>query len=117
LKKIMALAMATSLSVSAQVADDISFYDIIVKGSLFRPLGWVEPNEKPKYKLIGTRVNDDGSAWAYMSLDGNRYIINALRVGNEIDGTELQKTLAEVGKVLGRDGKRFNPHHQKKGNA
>ena len=49
MKKIMALAMATSLSVSAQVADDISFYDIIVKGSLFRPLGWVEPNEKPKY--------------------------------------------------------------------
>ena len=86
----MALAMATSLSVSAQVADDISFYDIIVKGSLFRPLGWVEPNEKPKYKLIGTRVNDDGSAWAYMSLDGNRYIINALRVGNEIDGTVVK---------------------------
>tara|TARA_Y100000588_G_C14244832_1_gene921001 strand:- start:1940 stop:2509 length:570 start_codon:yes stop_codon:yes gene_type:complete len=88
---IMILMVAISLTASSQVTDDISFYEIIVKGSLFRPLGWTEPNKKPKYKLIGTRVNDDGSAWAYMSLDGNRYVINALRVGNNIDGTTVKE--------------------------
>ena len=29
----------------------------------------------------------------------------------------LQDALGEVGKILGRDGKRFNPQHPKKGNA
>ena len=34
----------------------------------------------------------------------------------ELEG-KLQTALAEVGKILGRDGSRFNPQHPKKGNA
>tara|TARA_Y100000593_G_scaffold34609_2_gene67983 strand:- start:389 stop:922 length:534 start_codon:yes stop_codon:yes gene_type:complete len=73
-------------------ANDESHYDVISRpGHLFRPLGWEAPQKKSRYKLIGTRISDDGTGWAYMSLDGNRYVINALRVGNDFDGSVVKE--------------------------
>ena len=69
------------------VASDESHYDVISRpGHLFCPLGWESPQKKSRYKLVGTRISEDGTGWAYVSLDGNRYVVNALRVGNSFDG-------------------------------
>ena len=58
------------------VASDEKHYDIISRPEhLFRPLGWQAPQKKSRYKLVGTRISEDGSAWAYMSQDGRRYVV------------------------------------------
>ena len=70
---------------------DFSHYEVIIrKEHLFRPLGWVSPKQEKKYKLVGTRIADDGTGWAYFSFDGNRYVVNALRVGNDFDESVIR---------------------------
>ena len=74
------------------VASDESHYDVISRpGHLFCPLGWEAPQKKSRYKLVGTRISEDGTGWAYVSLDGNRYVVNALRVGNSFDGSVVKE--------------------------
>ena len=47
-------------------------------------------SEKISYKLVGTRISEDGTGWAYVSLDGNSYVVNALRVGNSFYGSVVK---------------------------
>ena len=71
---------------------DFSHYEVVChEGHLFRPLGWEAPQKKSRYKLVGTRISEDGTGWAYVSLDGNRYVVNALRVGNSFDGSVVKE--------------------------
>jgi hypothetical protein len=73
-------------------ASDFSHYEVVChEGHLFRPLGWEAPQKKSRYKLVGTRISEDGTGWAYVSLDGNRYVVNALRVGNSFDGSVVKE--------------------------
>ena len=83
------------------VEEDISFYDIIVQGNIFRPLGWVRPTEKPKYKLIGTKVNHDGTSLAFVS-DNNYINISALRVGDSLNGNLVE--VITTRKVIMKNG-------------
>ena len=85
------------------VASDEKHYDIISRPEhLFRPLGWKAPQKKSRYKLVGTRISEDGSAWAYMSQDGRRYVVTALRVGNNFDGSVVEEIT--VRKVVMKNG-------------
>ena len=82
---------------------DFSHYEVITrKEHLFRPLGWVSPKQRKKYKLVGTRIADDGTGWAYFSFDGNRYVVNALRVGNDFDESVIKEIT--VRKVVMENG-------------
>ena len=82
---------------------DFSHYEVIIrKEHLFRPLGWVSPKQEKKYKLVGTRIADDGTGWAYFSFDGNRYVVNALRVGNDFDESVIKEIT--VRKVVMENG-------------
>ena len=85
------------------VASDEKHYGIISRPEhLFRPLGWQAPQKKTRYKLVGTRISEDGSAWAYMSQDGRRYVVTALRVGNNFDGSVVKEIT--VRKVVMKNG-------------
>ena len=72
------------------------------------------PEEKFARKCNGT-INIALARFNTILLHLIKYPLLAEQYSAQVE--ELQKTLAEVGKVLGRDGRRFNPHHQKKGNA
>ena len=85
------------------VASDEKHYDIISRpGHLFRPLGWKAPQKKTRYKLVGTRISEDGTGWAYMSQDGRRYVVTALRVGNNFEGSVVKEIT--VRKVVMENG-------------
>ena len=82
---------------------DFSHYEVVChEGHLFRPLGWEAPQKKSRYKLVGTRISEDGTGWAYVSLDGNRYVVNALRVGNDFDESVIKEIT--VRKVVMENG-------------
>ena len=100
--KVIVMALAISLPVSANVTEDISFYEIIAKGNIFRPLGWTEPIKKPKYKLLGTKIDEDGTGWAYMSFDGSRAVMSVFRVGTKIDNVKVKEIT--VRKVVMENG-------------
>ena len=100
--KMVAIAMAMGLSVSAQSIETEKHYDVIKDNNLFRPLGWTAPQYKPKYKLVGTKIDEDGTGWAYMSLDGGRAVMSVYRVGTEIDNVKVKEIT--VRKVVMENG-------------
>ena len=84
-------------------SSDENHYDIISRpGHLFRPLGWKAHQKKTRYKLVGTRISEDGTGWAYMSQDGRRYVVTALRVGNNFEGSVVKEIT--VRKVVMENG-------------
>ena len=91
--------------------DDIDFYEIIVHGNLFRPLGWVQPSKKPKYKLVSTKVNEDGTSLAYLS-DNNYRNISIVSVGDSLNGIKidsitLRRVIMENGDIYELPAVRF----------
>ena len=74
-----------------QESSDYSHYRVISRDSLFRPLGWTRPIKERRYKLIGTKIDDDGTGWAYMSTSGSRDVMTVFRVGSQIEGVSIKE--------------------------
>ena len=55
--------------------ENIAFYKTIIDHNLFRPLGWIPPNNEPAYSLVGTAVNPNGAISQATLLEkrSNRY--------------------------------------------
>ena len=117
--------IAPSLESQIQESSDYSHYRIISRDNLFRPLGWTRPIKERRYKLIGTKIDDDGTGWAYMSTSGSRDVMTVFRVGSQIEGVSIkeiasrkvvmengefyeQKSVEFLGDEKGRSG-RSNP--------
>ena len=64
---LMGMMMALLSNAFGQIADDATYYRIITRNNLFRPLGWTPPEKKLQWYLIGTKIDEDGTGWAYMS--------------------------------------------------
>ena len=74
------------------VDDFESHYSIVCShGHLFKPLGWARPIKERRYKLIGTKIDDDGTGWAYMSTSGSRDVMTVFRVGSQIEGVSIKE--------------------------
>ena len=87
-----------------QESSDYSHYRVISRDNLFRPLGWTRPIKERRYKLIGTKIDDDGTGWAYMSTSGSRDVMTVFRVGSQIEGVSIKeitsrKVVMENGEV------------------
>lgn len=85
-----------------QESSDYSHYRVISRDSLFRPLGWTRPIKERRYKLVGTKIDDDGTGWAYMSTDGTRSIMTVFRVGTKVEGSPIKEITSR--KVLLENG-------------
>ena len=88
-------------------SDDFkSHYSIVSSRShLFKPLGWTAPNNKSKYKLLGTKVvgdNAETGTWAYMSTNG---AIAVITEGDSFDGSLVKEITAR--KVLLENGETY----------
>ena len=75
---------------STQVADDAEYYRIITRNNLFRPLGWPTPEKKLQWYLIGTKIDEDGTGWAYMSRNPEGLITSVVRVGIDYAGSRVK---------------------------
>ena len=97
--------IAPSLESQIQESSDYSHYRVISRDSLFRPLGWTRPIKERRYKLIGTKIDDDGTGWAYMSTSGSRDVMTVFRVGSQIEGMSIKKITSR--KVIMENGETY----------
>ena len=72
-----------------------AFYKTIIDNDLFRPLGWMPPNNEPSYRLEGTAVNQNGviSQATLLELRSNRY--HFVTIGTELDGMTVKDIQAK----------------------
>ena len=87
---IMGMLLALGTTAFGQIADDYEYYKIITDNNLFRPLGWKPPVRKLPYYLIGTKVEEGGTAWAYMSRNPEGLVTSVVRVGIDIAGSRVK---------------------------
>ena len=78
--------IAPSLESQSQESSDYSYYRVISRDSLFRPLGWTPP-KKERSVLLGTVIHN-GEKIAYVK---SRKNINLIRVGNLLDGSQVKE--------------------------
>ena len=91
MKKILILVISLfPLMASTQVADDAEYYRIITRNNLFRPLGWTPPEKKLQWYLIGTKIDEDGTGWAYMSRNPEGLVTSVVRVGIDYAGSRVK---------------------------
>ena len=62
----------------------------ITHNNLFRPLGWTPPEKKLKWYLIGTKIDEDGTGWAYMSRNPEGLVTSVVRVGIDYAGSRVK---------------------------
>ena len=86
----MGMLLALGTTAFGQIADDYEYYKIITDNNLFRPLGWKPPVRKLPYYLIGTKVEEGGTAWAYMSRNPEGLVTSVVRVGIDIAGSRVK---------------------------
>ena len=87
---IVGMLMAMVTTAYGQVADDAEYYRIITRNNLFRPLGWTPPEKKLQWYLIGTKINEDGTGWAYMSRNPEGLVTSVVRVGIDYAGSRVK---------------------------
>ena len=93
--KIVIIGTLMSLITTAygQMPDDgigFGYYRIITHNNLFRPLGWTPPEKKLKWYLIGTKIDEDGTGWAYMSRNPEGLVTSVVRVGIDYAGSRVK---------------------------
>ena len=71
-------------------APDQSYYQVISDYSLFRPLGWKQPDTSPKYQLIATKIPAQGVPKALIkeSRSNKTYYVS---VGEKIEDAKVEK--------------------------
>ena len=71
-------------------APDQSYYQVISDYSLFRPLGWKQPDTSPKYQLIATKIPAQGLPKALIkeSRSNKTYYVS---VGEKIEDAKVEK--------------------------
>ena len=87
---LMGMMMALLSNAFGQIADDATYYRIITRNNLFRPLGWTPPEKKLQWYLIGTKIDEDGTGWAYMSRNPEGLITSVVRVGIDYAGSRVK---------------------------
>ena len=126
--KLVALTMAVTFGASAEMTDaDERHYQCISDYSLFRPLGWKQPNTKPQYRLLGTKVVGDDAktgTWAYMSQSNDWGVVTVIKEGVEFAGSIVKeitnrKVVMENGDVYRQSAVEFldNTTNKRKSNA
>ena len=71
-------------------ASDRAYYQVITDYSLFRPLGWRQPDTSPKYQLIATKIPVQGAPKALIkeTRSNKTYYVG---VGEEIQEAKVDK--------------------------
>ena len=71
-------------------ASDRAYYQVITDYSLFRPLGWQQPDTSPKYQLIATKIPIQGAPKALIreTRSNKTYYVG---VGEEIQEAKVEK--------------------------
>ena len=87
---VLSILLAIPQVGNSQVADDATYYRIITRNNLFRPLGWTPPEKKLQWYLIGTKIDEDGTGWAYMSRNPEGLITSVVRVGIQYAGSRVK---------------------------
>ena len=87
---LMGMMMALLSNAFGQIADEATYYRIITRNNLFRPLGWTPPEKKLQWYLIGTKIDEDGTGWAYMSRNPEGLITSVVRVGIDYAGSRVK---------------------------
>ena len=90
---------------------DISYYDVISnEGHLFMPLGWIKPDTKPRYELIGTIMGEDFARAYVRNIRRNRLLVVSVgdSVGSDVvDSISTNKVKMKSGKSYVGDGLSF----------
>ena len=90
---------------------DISYYDVISnEGHLFMPLGWINPDTKPRYELIGTIIGEDFARAYVRNIRRNRLLVVSVgdSVGNDVvDSISTNKVKMKSGESYVGDGLSF----------
>merc|ERR1712138_356717 len=75
---------------SQESGPDQSYYQVISDYSLFRPLGWKQPDTSPKYQLIATKIPTQGVPKALIkeSRSNKTYYVS---VGEKIEDAKVEK--------------------------
>ena len=93
-------ALATALTVAIPIgaemtaADKKHYAPVFCDTHIFRPLGYRTPNNKPRYKLLGTKVvgkNVDTGTWAYMSRSNDWGIVTVIKEGVTFNGSIVKE--------------------------
>ena len=93
-------ALATALTVAIPIgaemteADKKHYAPVSCDTHIFRPLGYRTPVNKPRYKLLGTKVvgkNVDTGTWAYMSRSNDWGIVTVIKEGVSFNGSVVKE--------------------------
>ena len=90
----MALTVAPPLGAEMTAADKKHYAPVSCDTHIFRPLGYRTPNNKPRYKLLGTIVvgkNVDTGTWAYMSRSNDWSIVTVIKEGVTFNGSIVKE--------------------------
>ena len=90
----MALTVAPPLGAEMTAADKKHYAPVSCDTHIFRPLGYRTPNNKPRYKLLGTKVvgkNVDTGTWAYMSRSNDWGIVTVIKEGVSFNGSVVKE--------------------------
>ena len=86
--------MLMALHMEMTEADKKHYAPVSCDTHLFRPLGYRTPNNKPNYKLIGTRVVGKDAltgTWAYMSRSNDWGVVTVVKEGVEFAGSIVKE--------------------------
>ena len=93
-------ALATALTVAIPIVAEITQADkkhyapVSCATHIFRPLGYRTPVNKPRYKLLGTKVvgkNVDTGTWAYMSRSNDWGVVTVIKEGVTFNGSIVKE--------------------------
>ena len=90
----MALTVAPPLGAEMTAADKKHYAPVSCDTHIFRPLGYRTPNNKPRYKLLGTKVvgkNVDTGTWAYMSRSNDWGVVTVIKEGVTFNGSIVKE--------------------------
>ena len=90
----MALTVAPPLGAEMTAADKKHYAPVSCDTHIFRPLGYRTPNNKPRYKLLGTKVvgkNVDTGTWAYMSRSNDWGVVTVIIEGVTFNGSIVKE--------------------------
>lgn len=90
--------------VTVDFGENAEFYKVIIDNNLFRPLGWMPPNNEPAYSLVGTAVHPDGVIAQATLLErrSNRY--HFVTIGEKLGDITVRDIQAKQ-VILEKDGK------------
>ena len=86
--------MMMALHMEMTEADKKHYAPVSCDTHIFRPLGYRTPNNKPRYKLLGTKVvgkNVDTGTWAYMSRSNDWGIVTVIKEGVSFNGSVVKE--------------------------